>query len=360
MIYKQEHIFWAKLISIIVSPYYKFYNFFRKKHSIHNIDIKTILITEYHRIGDIIIIAPILKLVKETFPDAHIILICNKVSENLVRHLKLADTVFGINAPWTNWEWSIFKWWKTRSFARSLRAFDVDIGIDFKGDIRNSWFLWQTNPKISFGYSVTGGEFFFTNPKLINQDLHQYHRAIELIKNLGLVKLKKEKRIVKHKNKRAIIFHPGASQFERTWPDEHWVKLAKLMRVENKITIVKFGNSNSLIKKFKKTDLNIDFFEGDLISLFEWLKRQRYLIAPDSMAGHLASYVGIPVLSLFGSQDPNLVKPTNTLGEVVVPDKECHHSKKHWRLCSYCMSSITPQKVFSIFTNHITSIERIL
>ena len=40
-------------------------------------------------------------------------------------------------------------------------------------------------------------------------------------------------------------------------------------------------------------------------------------IAPDSMAGHLASYVGIPVITIYGSQNPDLTKPKNEYGRVI-------------------------------------------
>ena len=52
MVYKSNYIFWGKLFSMIIAPYFKFLNLFRKKYNLQLIDIKTILVTEYHRIGD--------------------------------------------------------------------------------------------------------------------------------------------------------------------------------------------------------------------------------------------------------------------------------------------------------------------
>ena len=66
MIYKPSYIFWAKIFSILIGPYFKFL-IFRKKYDIQSINVKTILVTEYHRIGDVIIIAPILKSIKLNF-----------------------------------------------------------------------------------------------------------------------------------------------------------------------------------------------------------------------------------------------------------------------------------------------------
>ena len=160
MIYKPSYIFWAKIVSLFIAPYFKLFNFLRKKYDIQSINVKTILVTEYHRIGDVIIIAPILKSIKLKFPNAKIILICNESAKELAEYLKLADKIIGVSVPWTNWGWSFLEWYKIRSFAKSLHLLDVDLGVDFKGDIRNSWFLWNIHPKISFGYDTTGGRIF--------------------------------------------------------------------------------------------------------------------------------------------------------------------------------------------------------
>ena len=58
--------------------------------------------------------------------------------------------------------WSFLEWYKIRSFAKSLHLLGIDLGVDFKGDIGNSWFLWNIHPKISFGYDTTGGGYFYT------------------------------------------------------------------------------------------------------------------------------------------------------------------------------------------------------
>ncbi len=82
-VYSKETIIISRLFSFFLSPYYKFLNLFRHNYQITDIEIKTILVTEYHRIGDVLIIAPILKSLKKKFPKAHLILICNK--EGVIR-----------------------------------------------------------------------------------------------------------------------------------------------------------------------------------------------------------------------------------------------------------------------------------
>ena len=114
-----------------------------------------------------------------------------------------------------------------------------------------------------------------------------------------------------------VVLHPGASDLARTWPDAHWVELARLLSTNFKVSIVITKDSSSLAKKLKIADLELQYFEGSLVAFCDYINNQKCLIAPDSMAGHLASYFGIPVISLFGSQNPNLTKPKNKYGKIL-------------------------------------------
>ena len=343
-VYSRETVIISRLISLLISPYYKFLNFFRSNYSINDIEIKTILVTEYHRIGDVLIISPVLKSLKRKFPKAHLILICNREVGQLASHLNLADEISTMNVPWTNWDWSILSWWDIRSKAKNLSRKQIDLAFDFKGDIRNAWFLWLTRPKISFGYNTTGGDYFFTNPMEMNQDLHQLYRAINLVSAVGCQHIEDQKDQWVFNNDGAVVIHIGATDNRRSWPIDHWIKLINLLIKDFKIAVVDVKDAQHIINKIK--DSRVKIFKGDLIQFKSWLTSQKCLIAPDSMAAHLAAYLKIPVVTLFGSQDPKLTSPIAENSLVITPETTCSHKREHWRLCSKCMNSITPEKVY--------------
>ena len=54
-----------------------------------------------------------------------------KNSGVLAEKFKLADKVFGVAVPWTNWRWSVFEWYKIKSFANNLNLLNIDLAIDF-------------------------------------------------------------------------------------------------------------------------------------------------------------------------------------------------------------------------------------
>ena len=350
-IYSKNTIFFSRLFSILLSPIYSFLNLFRSRYQLENIKIKKILVTEYHRIGDVLIIAPILKSLKLKFPTSHLILVCNQDVRELAFHLNLADEIISINAPWTNWDWSFLSWLQVRAKAKELSSKKIDIAFDFKGDIRNAWFLWHTHPKISFGYNTTGGSYFFTNSMKMNQNLHQSERAFTLISNLGCQFPNDKEQDWSLNENGAIVIHVGSSDKRRSWPLKHWLELVDYLSKDFDVVLVDVKEAKQLIEQTES--FGVKLFKGDLIQFKIWLSYQKCLIAPDSMAGHLAAYAKIPVITIFGSQNPKLTSPKTNKGLFITPEEKCYHNRNHWRLCSECMKSITPKMVYKRFFNFI-------
>ena len=355
-LYSFYYIAIGYLISFIIAPYFKLANYFRPLYKLDEINVKVILVNEYHRIGDVLLIEPILRSLRAKFPEANIILICNKQIEQLAKHLSLADTIIGIEAPWTTWSWSIKKWKSLYSFfSKDIKSRNIDLAFDFKGDIRNSFFLWITKPKKSYGYSFTGGNFFFTNPQSINIKMHQQKRAFHLVKKVGCIEIPQPNKSIQLGG--TIVIHPGTSDIKRAWSEVYWFELIKLLTTDYDLSIVKIAASNDLLEKINSNNIKIKIFKGSLVEFSEWIKAQKLIIAPDSMSGHLAAYNGIPSISIFGSQDPELTCPTGSKSKIIKPKISCSHKKFHWRLCEKCMLSIKPIFVYKEAIKFISEIK---
>jgi len=346
-VYNPYFIFLSRIINRLIWPFYFFCNLYRKSYSLNDENINSILICQYHRIGDVFLIAPVLRSLKKRYPQAHIILLCCQGAEKLSRDLKFADEVIGVEVPWTNWEWSLIKWIKARSFARDFRKRDIDIAIDFKGDLRNSWFLWHVRSKMSLGYTDTGGSFFYTHPQLSPAGVHQTERSLQLISHLGCDSIMLDEKEFNFKDQGAIVFHAGGTDPRRAWPENKWIKLAEVLSKNHEIAIVKTPETAILIQRMKERDVKVSFFDGDLVKFKNWLRNQKMLIGNDSMPGHLAAYVGIPTISIFGSQDPKMTCPIGKWITIIKPDESCEHKRDHWRLCQKCMGTIDVERISS-------------
>tara|TARA_B100001996_G_C18647335_1_gene587946 strand:+ start:599 stop:1678 length:1080 start_codon:yes stop_codon:yes gene_type:complete len=345
-IFNPKFIFWSKALSKVLTPIYFLFNVIRPK-DVFNINnkIRTILITEYYCIGDILIVLPAIESLRRHFVNAKIMLICSVEAEPLAKTIKELDIVIPFDVPWKKNPISLNKIWESRKFARKLRNKNIDLAIDFRGDIRNNWFLYQIKSKYSIGYSFTGGHYFLNKVVDFPCHLHQKDRALHLISSIGVKPYIRNEKI-KNNRQGYLVLHPGAGDSLRSWPVELWVELVKNLFGKYKVAIVEVPETIKLINSLIEINQSIKIYKGNLNNFSAWLRNQRLLVGPDSMAGHLAAYLNIPVISIFGSQNPELTKPSGPIVQVIKPIKKCTHIRSHWRLCRACIATIKPKEVF--------------
>ena len=87
-VYNPNFVFWSRIISTLIWPFYFIFNLFRKLHPLNSENINSILICQYHRIGDVFLIAPVLRSLKKRYPQAHLTLLCCQDAEILARDLE--------------------------------------------------------------------------------------------------------------------------------------------------------------------------------------------------------------------------------------------------------------------------------
>ena len=346
-VYSKFHLILSTFLSYIISPYYIFFNLFRKKYYLDNLKIKKILVLEYHRIGDVIIILPILKSIKKKYPNSELILVCCRDSYELIKHFNIVDKAIPVVMPWTNWDFSFNKWLDVLFLIKKIKKQKIDLAFDFKGDLRNNWFLWNIKSKISMGYNATGGSFFLTNFFDFDHTKHQKYRAENLVIKAGFSPIPLKKNIKINKDGK-IVLHLGTSDLRRSWSEKKWIELIDLIFKKFNVAIVKNSLSDNMIKNLKDNYGKVEIFQGNLVDFKKWLGNQILLIGVDSMAGHLAAELGIPSISIFGSQNPLLTKPLGENSIVITPQKKCGHNRTHWRLCFKCMDEINEKYVYNV------------
>jgi len=355
-VYSSKALIISNIISFLILPFYKALNIFRNKYDLRKITINKILILEYHRIGDVIMILGVLRSLRVKYPDSKITLVCNSEAYQLIKSFNIADNLIPISIPWTDWDFTFTKISKVFSLIKRLKKQHFDLAFSFKGDIRDNWLLWKVASKISFGYYVTGGGFFLSHPQVFDNNLHQRERAKYLLKKTGCNTFPAKNKILNNEKGR-IVFHNGARDFRRRWPKEKWVKLIKLVKRDHRVGIVKVKEGEGILKKLRNSKIDLKVFEGNLVDFKIWLENQKMLICVDSMAGHLSAEIGVPSITIFGSQNPKLTSPVGIASEIIMPRHSCNHKRDHWRLCKDCISSIRVKDVFSKISEVIALID---
>jgi ADP-heptose:LPS heptosyltransferase len=108
-----------------------------------------------------------------------------------------------------------------------------------------------------------------------------------------------------------VIFHPGSARAEKFWEPERWAEVIERARRQWGIGAVITGGKWRLEQqhifsiKAKLNEAIVDLSgETDLLTLAALIGQARLLVTVDSAAMHLAAALGIPQVALFGPTNP--------------------------------------------------------
>lgn len=287
-------------------------------------DIKKILVQEHQCIGDVLMLEPALAALKAAFSEASVHLLCIPAVKELAQRSGLADKIL--------------------EYPKEMPFNDTyDIVFDFHGDIRRLKNLKKINSRYYAGFNFSGGGKWLSHVVDYPFEEHQVKRPFYLLKEMDIPFTREVPQLRGFDSTGKIfdrvLLHPGANHAGRRWPREHWLELANLLK-EDKHEIIWITPPD------ERAPEELTEFSGSLVELAEITALSALLVGCDSMAVHLGAALGTPSLAIFGSQDPDLTKPYGPNGYFLIPEKECTHRRKDWRLCRECMRSVKPIDVY--------------
>ncbi len=149
-----------------------------------------------------------------------------------------------------------------------------------------------------------------------------------------------------------ILLHPGSGSKRKRWP------LSQFKQIESRLT------SQGLKTEFVLGPAEEDLLDElqdrnrkihrlfDLIELARLYQKAGGYIGNDSGASHLAAFLGLPTLVIFGPADPIRWKPNGPLVEIVRPDlscRACFETEPSNCDAPKCLEEITPDTVIKAF-----------
>lgn len=317
-----------------------------------NKEIKKILVIKFLGIGSISLIAPTILALREDFPHTEIYFLTFKSNEEILKLLNLTDKNLFIDTK------NLGSFFKTTFRALlQIRKEKIDIALDLEffskfpliistlGGIKkkagfylaSEW--WKKHILDYLGYYnhyFHVKDIFLSLAYLVRYD-DPYYRAFdnyrekyqlpilslqtELIKN---VREKLEFAGIKD-NREIIVVNPNAgpelSPYLKRWPPEHFAQLiGRLNHKYSNLSIILVGSKSertyvqSIIDKTNISDKNIVLnFAGEttLVELLGLLSLSNIFVSVDSGPMHLASFIRVPTIGLFGAETPVLYAPLN-------------------------------------------------
>lgn len=343
---------------------------------------KKILLIKFWGIGNIIMLLPAARALKERFPGAALDILTLTTNKAPAESSGLFDAAHLIDN--NNLRAFLATAWESY---RGLKKAGYDLIIDFEQFARFSA-LYSTllNCPKTIGFNTKGQcrGFLYTHPVNYNNGIHITKSFYSLAERAGCLSKAEIEAVPvisgkKHRdealnllsewgcvNERLIIMHTGTSRnFSlRRWPPEYYAELADRL-ADNfavKTVFTGTGEESGLSEeamsymKNRASAVNaagrLDFYRFTAL-----LKLSVLLVSADTAPVHLASSLAVPVCGLYGPNTPLLYGPWGAKSIYFYKRLSCspcitnYNAKinkcRHPQGKGACMKSITPAEVFA-------------
>lgn len=333
-----------------------------------------ILVLKLDHIGDFLVSVEALCRLRETWPQAHITLVCDPVNYDLaltlgifteVTKFRFFDESFENNKGVSKNEYR-----RRCAGIAALGLGHFDVAIDLRHDFDTRPCLNHIDTKFRVGYAKSG-DLSPTAPVLdlalteISPDSpEQLHAETRINMLVALVidtfaprSTRQIARLVDStwkgkpfKDRRYIVIAPFARSANRTWPLENFIALASQLIADHDFGVVAVGSAAereqvALFCHALPPEAWVNHAGEPLADLPNLVGGASLYIGNDTGGTHLAALLGVPTLCVYGGvSDPRVWQPLGPHVAIVhsrTPCSYCHINVKDD--CPYnqrCMSEI--------------------
>lgn len=339
---------------------------------------KRILITRTDRLGDVVLSTPVIRFMRQQYPDAYIAFMVRPENRDVVANNPHLDETIIYDKYRTQKSFL-----STVKFSFGLRKKRFDMAIALHPTNRVHIMLFLAGIPLRIGYNRKMGNWLLTQkiPHFKQEgDKHEVDYNLGFLKQLGFDISKGNKRpyIITSSNDKKLIdsvqkdsaigtnfiaVHVGASCLSKIWPPERFAQVADILsrRYHSDIVLVgadetvRFSSNVASKMKCKVVDLTGTLLVGELAEL---LSRCRLFVSNDSGPVHIAVAVGTPAVVIFGRKNPGLSParwgPLGPKDTVLHKDVGCqiclaHNCEKDFA----CLKAVTVEEV-------VTAAEKLL
>ncbi|WP_300361032.1 lipopolysaccharide heptosyltransferase II [Fusobacterium sp.] len=322
-----------------------------------------ILIIHTAFIGDIVLSTPLIKKIKDTYPDSDITYVTTPVGEAILKNNPYLNNIIvydkrgkhkGIKGVW--------------ELGKRLRYENFNMVITPHRYLRSSILSWLSRSPVRKGYDIASGSFLFTEKIKYDREKHEVEKLLSFIdpenkKRYEIELFPGETEKMKGENfwkmnelseKKVVVLAPGSKWFTKQWPVEYFNKLSRKLRELSNTKIVVVGGKDEINLSIETENIIDMRGKTTLLELADILSRADVVVTNDSSPIHIASAFKKPrIFALFG---PTIEKfgffPWSLNSQVFqVKDLKCRpcgiHGgntcpEKHFK----CMRDILPEEVF--------------
>jgi ADP-heptose:LPS heptosyltransferase len=296
--------------------------------------MKSVLVVQLKRLGDLILTTPALVALRQTMPEARITLLIDHCSQELAPALPMVDEILTYD--------------RKRSLPIWLKLLfrEYDYCLDFTGNDRSALvaFFSKAAERVSFSFVARRRHRAWIYTDLVSssvRDLHTIDHYLDLSRFIGFAGSAPEPCLeLPGDVVRAVpeilreiglttpffVVHPGTARREKFWPAERWAEVIRYVCNRSQFACLFTGGSDRTeiehIRAIGK-ELGESFAVFNLAGQIPFLvtaaiiRQSRLFLGVDTAAAHVASVFHRPEVVLFGPTNPFHWYPRQPLGYVL-------------------------------------------
>jgi heptosyltransferase-1 len=335
--------------------------------------MKSILIIRPSAIGDIVMASPMIRVLRDAYPRAHIAWLVEPSVQDILRHHPGLDELI----VWPKAEWNellnqrrlISLGRRVTEFSRQVRLRQFDLALDAQGLLRSRGLAWLSGARKRIGFSSKEpGRFLMTNvtskgPRSKKMG-SEYKYLMEV---LGLSPGLFHPEIVLSTDdekaafgilatlkigERYAVFAPFTTRPQKHWLEERWAELAGMLTQRLGVPVVLLGGpaDQEGAKRIQSLGPEKMYNLTGRTSLGQGaalIKNATLLVGIDTGLTHMGAAFDCPTAALFGATCPYLYTAGHSTLVIYnrMPCSPCKRSP----VCSNdfsCMKSIQTDEVF--------------
>jgi ADP-heptose:LPS heptosyltransferase len=314
--------------------------------------VRSIVVVELTRMGDVLAMLPALDLLARRFPGAVLHVVVDSKYASLLRMLDARWVPHGITRPET-----------TGGFlrtVRSVRALRADLAISMSPPKRNAAVALASGAPRKVGYLTyvdSLAPYLTSTPvtaigcRLAHEEVYAREpieeRSLKICRALGCTVTRSSFSLNYHEEigmqakqhlrqkglllmKPYVILHPFSGWHFRSWPLERFVEVAHAILAQAPGYEVIFLCEDREAHLLESVRPMFDGHDGvrfvasdDLVTTACLMHGAAVVVGNDSGPLHLAAALGVPVVGLFGPAPPSLTAPRNVQGTLLYHPVEC-------------------------------------